>query len=116
MRRAPALLGVCALLFSAAAASAQVAIPAAEPGKCSLTWTGFENQIEQLLVDGKVLTESIGTALAAGRFARVPIINGMNHDEERLLIAGGAPVSHRRPWRSPSHGRADRPLPGRWPV
>ena len=25
------------------------------------------------VVDGKVLTESIGTALAAGRFARVPI-------------------------------------------
>ena len=28
------------------------------------------------VVDGKVLTESIGTALAAGRFARVPILNG----------------------------------------
>jgi para-nitrobenzyl esterase len=38
------------------------------------------------VVDGKVLTESIGTALAAGRFARVPIINGINHDEERLFV------------------------------
>jgi para-nitrobenzyl esterase len=40
------------------------------------------------VVDGQVLTESIGTALAAGRFARVPILNGINHDEERLFIAG----------------------------
>src|SRR5687768_8900901 len=55
MRRAPALLGVCALLLSATALSAQVAIPAAQPGKCSLTWTGFEDQIENLLLDGKVL-------------------------------------------------------------
>jgi hypothetical protein len=55
MRRAPALLGVCALLLSATASSAQVAIPAAQPGKCSLTWTGFEDQIENLLLDGKVL-------------------------------------------------------------
>ena len=40
------------------------------------------------VVDGKVLTESIGTALAAGRFARVPILNGINHDEERIFVAG----------------------------
>jgi para-nitrobenzyl esterase len=40
------------------------------------------------VVDGRVLTESIGTALAAGRFARVPILNGMNHDEERLFLDG----------------------------
>jgi para-nitrobenzyl esterase len=39
------------------------------------------------VVDGRVLTKSIGTALAAGRFARVPILNGINHDEERLFIA-----------------------------
>jgi para-nitrobenzyl esterase len=38
------------------------------------------------VVDGKVLTESIGTALGAGRFARVPIVNGINHDEERLFV------------------------------
>jgi len=39
------------------------------------------------VVDGKVLTESIGAALAAGRFAHVPILNGSNHDEERLFVA-----------------------------
>ena len=37
------------------------------------------------VVDGKVLTEPIGTALAAGRFARVPVLNGTNHDEERAV-------------------------------
>ena len=40
------------------------------------------------VVDGKVLTESIGTALAAGRFARVPILNGSNHDEEFIFVVG----------------------------
>jgi para-nitrobenzyl esterase len=41
------------------------------------------------VVDGRVLMESIGTALAGGRFARVPILNGTNHDEERLFLALG---------------------------
>jgi para-nitrobenzyl esterase len=45
------------------------------------------------VVDGKVLTESIGTALAGGRFARVPILNGVNHDEELIFVAIGLPVS-----------------------
>ena len=40
------------------------------------------------VVDGKVLTEPIGTALAAGRFAHVPVINGINTDEELLFVAG----------------------------
>jgi para-nitrobenzyl esterase len=40
------------------------------------------------VVDGKVLTQSIGTALAAGHFARVPIVNGVNHDEELIFVAG----------------------------
>jgi para-nitrobenzyl esterase len=40
------------------------------------------------VVDGAVLTESIGTALANGRFARVPILNGITHDEERLFVDG----------------------------
>jgi len=39
------------------------------------------------VVDGKVLTESIGTALAAGRFTHVPVLDGTNHDEERLFVA-----------------------------
>jgi para-nitrobenzyl esterase len=40
------------------------------------------------VVDGKVLTEPIGSALAAGRFARVPILNGSNHDEEFIFVLG----------------------------
>jgi para-nitrobenzyl esterase len=40
------------------------------------------------VIDGKVLTESIGTALAAGRFARVPILNGGNQLEEILFVVG----------------------------
>src|SRR5689334_8656223 len=35
-------------------------------------------------VDGQVLTQSIGTALATGQFNRVPLMNGANHDEYRL--------------------------------
>jgi para-nitrobenzyl esterase len=47
------------------------------------------------IVDGKVLTESIGLALAGGRFARVPILNGINHDEEFLFVAAlGLAVSN----------------------
>jgi para-nitrobenzyl esterase len=42
------------------------------------------------VVDGKVLTESIGTALAAGRFTRVPVLNGTNHQEGRWFVAEGA--------------------------
>jgi para-nitrobenzyl esterase len=46
------------------------------------------------VVDGKVLTEPIGAALAAGRFARVPVLNGTNHDEERIFVqAVGIAVS-----------------------
>jgi para-nitrobenzyl esterase len=40
------------------------------------------------VVDGKVLTQPIGAALAAGRFAHVPVLNGTNHDEERLFVEG----------------------------
>jgi para-nitrobenzyl esterase len=40
------------------------------------------------VVDGKVLTETIGTSLAAGHFARVPILNGLNHNEELIFVAG----------------------------
>ena len=38
-------------------------------------------------VDGKVLTQSIGTALGSGRFNRVPLINGTNHSEWNLFVA-----------------------------
>jgi para-nitrobenzyl esterase len=40
------------------------------------------------VIDGKILTESIGTALAAGRFAHVPILNGNNQDEEFIFVLG----------------------------
>ncbi len=40
------------------------------------------------VVDGSVLTQPIGTALARGEFARVPVINGITHDEELLFVAG----------------------------
>jgi para-nitrobenzyl esterase len=49
------------------------------------------------VVDDEVLEQSIGTAVASGRFNRVPIINGTNHDEARLFAAfselQGAPVT-----------------------
>ena len=44
--------------------------------------TGYQPDL-----DGTVLTQSIGTALASGQFSRVPIINGSNHDEWRLFVA-----------------------------
>jgi para-nitrobenzyl esterase len=49
-------------------------------------------------VDGAVLTQSIGPALASGQFSRVPVINGTNHDEWRLFVAqaqldGAPPVT-----------------------
>ena len=40
------------------------------------------------VVDGAVLTQPIGTALARGQFARVPVINGITHDEELLFVDG----------------------------
>jgi para-nitrobenzyl esterase len=49
-------------------------------------------------IDGTVLTQSIGPALASGQFSRVPVINGTNRDEWRLFIAqaqldGAPPVT-----------------------
>jgi len=48
-------------------------------------------------IDGRVLTQSIGTALSSGQFNRVPVIDGTNHDEWRLFVAEseleGAPVT-----------------------
>jgi para-nitrobenzyl esterase len=45
------------------------------------------------VVDGQVLTEPIGTALAAGRFARVPVLDGTNHDEGRIFVSFGRAIS-----------------------
>ena len=63
------------------------------------------------VVDGKVLTEPIGAALAAGQFAHVPVLNGINHDEELIFVAGLRPGRERRHVRSGA--RADRPPPTR---
>ncbi len=45
------------------------------------------------VVDGAVLEEPIGTALNAGRFEHVPILNGTIHDEERVFITAGIAVT-----------------------
>ena len=49
------------------------------------------------IIDGKLLTEPPADALASGDFNRVPVLNGTNHDEFRLVIAfsfdlAGAPL------------------------
>jgi para-nitrobenzyl esterase len=49
-------------------------------------------------VDGAVLPQSIGAALANGQFSRVPVIIGTNHDEWRLFVGldqleGAPPVT-----------------------
>ena len=49
-------------------------------------------------VDGAVLPQSIGTALASGQFSHVPVIIGTNHDEWRLFVGldqleGAPPVT-----------------------
>lgn len=48
-------------------------------------------------IDGRVLTQSISTALSSGEFNRVPLINGSNGNEWRLFVASydlaGAPVT-----------------------
>jgi para-nitrobenzyl esterase len=54
--------------------------------------TNFPDAAIPGVVDGEVLEESLGTALAAGRFARVPILNGISHDEQRGFVTGGEAV------------------------
>jgi para-nitrobenzyl esterase len=44
-------------------------------------------------IDSAVLPQSIGTALATGKFSHVPVIIGTNHDEGRAFIGQDAPVS-----------------------
>jgi para-nitrobenzyl esterase len=38
------------------------------------------------VIDGKVFTEPLKTAFSSGRFNRVPIMEGSNHDEYRLFV------------------------------
>ena len=44
-------------------------------------------------IDGQVLKESVGKAIASGRFNRVPIINGVNTQEERIFTEIGLSVT-----------------------
>ena len=39
-------------------------------------------------IDNKVLTQPIATALQSGQFNQVPVLEGSNHDEWRLFVAG----------------------------
>jgi len=39
------------------------------------------------IVDGAILSQTPDAAFKSGAFNRVPIINGMNHDEYRLIVA-----------------------------
>ena len=39
------------------------------------------------IIDGTLLTQSLGTAIATGAFNHVPVISGSTHDEWRVLIA-----------------------------
>jgi hypothetical protein len=64
MRRAPAFIAGFALVLSAwtlsglpsvALAQERQVAAASEPAKCSLTWPGFETQLEEALTTGKVL-------------------------------------------------------------
>ncbi|GAA5210303.1 carboxylesterase/lipase family protein [Microbacterium kyungheense] len=45
------------------------------------------------VVDGTVLKSSVGVAIATGRFNRVPIINGVNTQEERIFVPLGVSVT-----------------------
>jgi para-nitrobenzyl esterase len=48
-------------------------------------------------VDGLVLTQTLKSAFTTGRFNRVPVVDGTNHDEWRLFVAidelSGSPVT-----------------------
>ncbi len=45
------------------------------------------------IVDGTTLPLSINTALKSGQFNRVPVLNGSNHDEERLFTVPYANIT-----------------------
>jgi para-nitrobenzyl esterase len=50
--------------------------------------SSFTGPVIPGVIDGKILTESIGTALASGHFAHVPILEGVNRLEELIFTAG----------------------------
>jgi para-nitrobenzyl esterase len=53
------------------------------------TGSGWPGQApESAIVDGKVITESFDMALEHGRLAKVPVLNGTNHNEEAIFVLG----------------------------
>jgi hypothetical protein len=55
MRRAPSILGAIAFALLATPLYAQVAIPAPDPTKCSMTWVGHDHEIEKVIAGDKIL-------------------------------------------------------------
>jgi len=58
-------------------------------------WGLFDSNI---VVDGKLLPQSLDTAFVSGQFNHVPLIHGTNHDEWRFFVAlsfdlSGAPIT-----------------------
>jgi len=45
------------------------------------------------VMDGRVIPSQPAQALSAGRFNKVPMLNGSNHDEGTLFVAFGKPVT-----------------------
>ncbi len=72
----------CAPTDTACLRSASVAQVLAQEGAAGLNIT--------TIVDGTTLPLSIGTALKAGLFNRVPVLNGSNHDEYRQFLSAYA--------------------------
>jgi para-nitrobenzyl esterase len=44
------------------------------------------------VLDGHTLTQSLAQAFTSGRFNRVPVIEGSNHDEDRFFLATNGPA------------------------
>lgn len=55
MRRITLLITPLVFAVTSTSLFGQVAVPAAGPGKCSVTWVGFEQKVEDELVTGKVV-------------------------------------------------------------
>jgi para-nitrobenzyl esterase len=80
---AEAQSGTAAARVGCADPATQVACLRALPVATLLTSGGFSGPN----VDGAVLPKQIPDAIAAGRFNRVPVMEGTNHDEDRLFVA-----------------------------
>ncbi len=61
------------------------ALPASPVGGNGVLWFP--------VVDGSVLPQSADQAFRSGKFSRVPVVNGSNHDEGTLFVAFGKPVT-----------------------